>query len=125
MSEPRKEQLERLRRSAEASLFSGPGETDPALRAQAANGNKLPPSLAPFVEKVRHEAWKVTDEEVAALRGEWSDDALLEVIAAASFGAAGMRLDAALKAIRESATAGADAAPGAIPAGGHIATATS
>jgi alkylhydroperoxidase family enzyme len=55
--------------------------------------------LRALVEKVHRHAYKITDEEIAALKQNYSDDQLFELIVAAAVGAAGQRLDAALSAL--------------------------
>lgn len=89
------------------AFFSVEGHTDPALRAAvAASAGGTPPpgpraeipaELLPFLEKVRDHAYKVTDEDIAALRAAgWSEDAIFELTLAGALGASLARLDAAL-----------------------------
>ena len=68
------------------------------------NPNYTPAELRPLVDKVHQHAYQVTDQEIAALRKKYSDDELFEVIVAAATGAAGERLDAALRALEEATT---------------------
>lgn len=64
---------------------------------------RLPAPLDAYVEKVRRHAYKVTDEDVAALqRAGHSDDALFEITVAAAVGAALYRLERGLAALRTS-----------------------
>ena len=77
------------------------GVTPPAQRAAAAAGAGLDGELGALVHKVHHHAYRVTDEEVAALRARYSDDELFEVIVAAAVGAARQRLDAGLRALED------------------------
>ena len=57
----------------------------------------VPAALAGYVAKVRDEAWKITDEDVAALRGAgYSEDAIFEATASAALGAALARLERGL-----------------------------
>ena len=96
---------EAVERVAEAVLRT-PGETEPELRwnvAAFAAGDDvdLPDDLRPYVEKVARNAYKVTDEDVAALRAAgYSDDAIFELTLAAALGAAQIRLAAGLEAMR-------------------------
>jgi alkylhydroperoxidase family enzyme len=61
----------------------------------------LPPPLAAYVEKVARHAYKVTDADVAALqRDGHSDDALFEITVAAAVGAALLRLERGMAALR-------------------------
>ncbi len=65
--------------------------------------DELPAELRPYVEKVAAHAWRVTDEDVDALkRAGHSEDAIFELTAAATMGAAIMRLERGLIALEES-----------------------
>ena len=108
-STPRRDAIERLRRST----LDGPGRTEPALRgAVAARAAELwrdatattavPEDLAPYVEKVALHAYKVTDEDVAALGGAgYSEDEILEVTLAVALGCGLAALETGLAAVRE------------------------
>ena len=78
-------------------VLRGEGVTKPAER-QAAFGEGGPALL----DKVRRHAYKVTDEDIAALRAEGlSEDAIYELTIAAALGVAKRRLDNAMRAIDE------------------------
>ena len=67
----------------------------------SADGNERPAALTAYVDKVARHAYKVTDEDVAALqRAGNSDDALFETTVAAAVGAALGRLERGLAALR-------------------------
>jgi alkylhydroperoxidase family enzyme len=87
----------------ERRLLDGPGSLDPGVRRAAASGSDMPPQLAAYLEKVRHRAYTVTDDEVEALKASgWTEDQLFELTVAAAFGAARRRLQAGLDALHES-----------------------
>jgi hypothetical protein len=66
--------------------------------------DELPAELRSYVEKVAQHAYRVTDEDVAALqRAGHSEDAIFEVTAAAALGAAIMRLERGLIVLHERA----------------------
>jgi hypothetical protein len=90
-----------LRRATVDTVLRGPGETSPELRQKIARG-EAPTEMHALVEKIRHAPYSITDEDVAALtqRGR-SEDELFEIIIAAAVGAAGERLDAALRALED------------------------
>lgn len=88
-----------LRHRVLQTTLSGPGETDPALRAAAAAGEGLPPDLQPLVGKIHAHAWKVTDSDVAQLQATYGDDRMFEVIVSAALGASRRRLEAGLRAL--------------------------
>ncbi len=97
MSDPHRQ----LREAFERSLLDAPGETTPELRAAVAAGpGQDPAPLASYLAKVRANAWRITDDEVAALTsGGWSDDALFELTLAATMGEAQRQLEAAFGAL--------------------------
>jgi alkylhydroperoxidase family enzyme len=89
------------------ALFTGKGETPPALRAAVAAAagapgspgaaGDVPEPLQAFTEKVSRHAYKVTDADIAALKDAgYSEDAIFELTLAAAFGAGLARFDAAL-----------------------------
>jgi hypothetical protein len=89
--------IDRVRRAA----IEAPGVTDPALRSAVYDAAAQPPPLGPYLDKVRDQAWTITDEDVGALHvAGYSEDAILELTVAAAAGAAGRRYDAALRAVR-------------------------
>lgn len=89
-----------LRRATAAAVKEGPGVTPPSLRQAVARGEP-PEELRALVEKIRRHAWRVTDEDVDALRARYDEDALFEIIVAAAVGAAEARLEAGLRALGE------------------------
>jgi alkylhydroperoxidase family enzyme len=95
------------------NVLGTPGHTASELRravlARAARlggrggkpGDGVPASLATYVDKVALHAYRVTDDDVAALqRAGNSDDALFEVTVSAALGAALGRLERGLAALR-------------------------
>jgi hypothetical protein len=83
------------------AVLDGPGETDPAVRYAAAEGVGMADDLRALVEKIHRHAYKVTDEEIAALQTTYGDDRLFEIIVSASVGASRQRLSAGLRALEE------------------------
>lgn len=84
----------------EQRVLTGPGLVSPAHRQAAASGQALGGELDDYLQKVRSHAYRVTDEEVAALRAAGaSDDELFELTVSAALGAAKDRLDAGLAAV--------------------------
>ena len=71
-----------------------------ALREAAEPDREVPPELAPYVEKVRLHAYKVTDREVEELKAAgFSEDDLFEHTVSAAVAAGLERLDAARRAL--------------------------
>jgi hypothetical protein len=80
-------------------VLEGPGESDASVRQAAAAGVGAPSDLQPLVEKIHHHAYKVTDEDVAALQQRHGDDPMFEIIVSAALGASRQRLLAGLRAL--------------------------
>ena len=79
----------------------GPGQSDAAVRRVAYEGGDVPLDLAPYVEKVRLHAYKVTDADVADLKAKGlSEDEIFEITVATAFGAGMRRYEAGLRAMR-------------------------
>ena len=80
-----------------------PGELDPVLRRAAFDGGE-PPTVGPWLRRVRHGAASIEDEHVAALReAGLSEDQIFELTVCAAMGAADLRLRAALATLSEEA----------------------
>jgi alkylhydroperoxidase family enzyme len=95
---------EHVGRTTHAVLDSR-GETANALRWAAFHRRmeEVPVELRSYVAKVAQHAYRVTDEDVAALkRAGHSDDAIFELTAAAALGAAILRLERGLIALHGS-----------------------
>lgn len=89
------------------AVLETPGATPTQQRWAAFHRrmDELPPDLRAYVETVAKHAYRVTDEDVEALkRAGHSEDALFEITAAAALGAAIMRLERGLIVLNESRT---------------------
>lgn len=87
------------------AVLDAPGVTPSATRWAAFHRRmeELAPELRDYVDKVARHAYRVTDEDVAALkRAGYSEDAIFEVTAAAALGAAILRLERGLIVLHES-----------------------
>ncbi len=89
-----------LRDATVDAALRGPGRTSPALREALARG-EAPDDLRAFADKIRRHAYRITDEEFAALRARYGEDELFEIVIATVLGAAGERLQAGLRALEE------------------------
>jgi alkylhydroperoxidase family enzyme len=99
------ERREGLVRRLEDAVLRSPGALTPTTRQAIADERDMPPDLAPYVEKVFRNAYKVTDEDVAALLAAGrSEDEIFEATLAAALGAGRKRLRAGLAAISSSST---------------------
>lgn len=94
-------EVDRLREAALARVISGTGVASVEDR-RAAFSNELPAShpAAALVAKVAKHAWKVTDEDVAAVRAAGvSEDAIFELVVCAAMGQSKRQLSAALAVV--------------------------
>jgi hypothetical protein len=89
-----------LREATAAALLDAPGDVPTDVRRAIAFGTP-PPDLEPLVRKIRSDARSVTDADIDALRGRYTEDQLFEVIVSAAFGAAHERLTAARRTLEE------------------------
>jgi alkylhydroperoxidase family enzyme len=89
-----------LKEATAEAVLRGPGLAPRALREAVARGEP-PEDLREIVEKIRRHAYRVSDEDVAALRARYSEDQIFELVVAAAFGAADERLRAGLRALEE------------------------
>ena len=95
-------------------VFRGKGRTTPALRqavaARAAEVAGLPPGEPPgeipadlrtYVETIGRHAYRITDEDVEALkRAGYSEDEIFEISLSAALGAGMSRLERGLAALK-------------------------
>jgi alkylhydroperoxidase family enzyme len=88
-----------------AAVLASPGHLTHAVRRAVATrargaGADLPAPVAAYVDTVARHAYRVTDEQVAALRAAGlSEDAVFEVTVAAALGAGLRRLERGLAAL--------------------------
>jgi alkylhydroperoxidase family enzyme len=90
------------------SVLNGRGDLAPAARHAIADrtsgrtdGNAVPEALASYVDTIARHAYRVTREQVDALRVTGlSEDAIFEATIAAALGAALLRLERGLAAVR-------------------------
>jgi hypothetical protein len=77
------------------AILETPGETEPQLRRRVAAGAET----SSYLDKVRREAYRLTEADVDSLRAEYPEDAIFELTLAAALGAAEQRLEAGLAAL--------------------------
>ena len=82
-------------------VLEGPGESDPSIRLAAAEGSGAAGDLQALVDKIHRHAYRVTDDDLARLRGSYGDDRIFEVVVSAALGASRRRLLAGLEALEE------------------------
>jgi alkylhydroperoxidase family enzyme len=69
------------------------------LRRAAQPDRQAPPELAPYLDKVRTNAYRVTDQDVQALKDGFSEDVIFEQTVSVAVAAGLRRLEAALAVI--------------------------
>jgi len=87
-----------------ASVLDSPAHTSPAVRRAVAfgPGTQVPDALRSYADKVALHAYRVTDEDVEALkRSGYTEDQIFEVTASAALGAAVRRLERGLAVLEE------------------------
>ena len=87
------------------AVLDSKAETDAQLRWSIFHRrmDEIPAMLHTYVQKVTRHAYKVTDEDVGALKqAGYSEDAIFEITGAAALGASILRLERGLIALNES-----------------------
>lgn len=85
-----------------AAVLDGPGVTDRGLRRAAASGT-APGVWAGYVRSVREASYRVSEEDIAALKAAgMGEEEIFEITVATAVGAAFDRLEAGLRAVAES-----------------------
>jgi hypothetical protein len=80
------------------AVFDGHGAVDAAIRRSAGTGASLPDPWAGYVAKVRDASYRITDDDVAALKASGcTEEEIFEVTVAAATGAALHRLELGLR----------------------------
>ena len=78
----------------------GSGKSSGEARRAAYDNAGVPDAARPLIEKVAKNAWRVTDDDVAAAKdGGLSEDEIFELVVCAAYGQATRQLDAALAAL--------------------------
>lgn len=91
-----------LRDAVTRSVLDGPATSSPETRKAAAANHGLDPVRAAFVDKVTRTAYKVTDEDVAALKAAGvAEDEIFELAVCAALGESTRQLEAALAALEQ------------------------
>jgi alkylhydroperoxidase family enzyme len=100
---------------AEGADFALPSAVRTALAALASaaaggslasppSGGEIPPALGPYADKVARDAYRVTDEDLDALRQSgMNEEAIFEATLATAVGAGVARMEAVLRALRAAA----------------------
>jgi hypothetical protein len=83
------------------AVLRGKAVLSPTIRRLALEGGDAGTGSATFLAKLRAHAYKITDEDVAALRAAgWTDETIYELTVAAAVGEGLRRLDVGMAALR-------------------------
>ena len=83
-------------------VLEGAGKAAAETRRAAFDNREVPEAARSLIDKVTKNAWKVTDEDVAAVRqAGMSDDQIFELSVSAALGQSTRQLDSALAALDE------------------------
>ncbi len=90
----------RLRKAVVERVLHGDGTTTGDDRRAAFENRDVPAAASALIHKVTKNAWKVTDEDVAAAKAAGlSDDQVFELVVAAALGQSTRQLEVALAAV--------------------------
>jgi alkylhydroperoxidase family enzyme len=103
--------IRQARRALVARILDGPGKASTTQRHAAFDNARLPAPVSRLVEKVVRHAYKVTDEDIAAVRAAgFTEDQIFELVVCAAIGQATRQYEAALAAV-EAVTGKTEHAP--------------
>lgn len=85
-----------------ARVLGGDGEAAPALRHAAFENAALDEPIGTLIDKVANHAYRITDDDVAAVRAAGlSEDQIFEIVICAAVGQASRQYTSALAALAE------------------------
>jgi hypothetical protein len=92
--------ITQARKALTKRILEGSGKVSPSERRAAFHNGGLAEPLAALVDKVARHAWRVTDEDIAAVKGSGlSEDQVFEIVVCAAIGQATRQYNAALAAL--------------------------
>jgi hypothetical protein len=96
--------VRQARRTLTARILEGAGEASASERRAAFDNSGLPAPLGALVDKVARYAYRVTDDDICAVRmSGHNEDQLFEIVVCAAAGQATRQYDAALAALEAAA----------------------
>jgi hypothetical protein len=92
--------IRQLRTALVRRILEEPGMTEPVKREAAFNNSGLAEPLGTLVDKVARDAFRVTDEDMAAaIASGINEDEVFEIVVCAAVGQASRQCDTALAAL--------------------------
>jgi hypothetical protein len=96
--------IQQARAALVKRILEGEGRASQSERRAAFNNSRLTEPRSELVDKVARHAYRVTDEDIAAVRASGlSEDAIFEIVVCAAIGQSTRQYDTALAAL-EAAT---------------------
>lgn len=94
------EAVSRMRKTVVERVLHGAGKTTGIERRAAFDNRDVPAAARALIEKVARNAWKVTDEDIAAVKAAGlSDDQIYELVICGALGQSMRQLDSARAAL--------------------------
>ena len=92
--------IKNARKTLISRVLEGNAKASPSERAAAFNNSGLAEPLSTLVDRVARQAYRVTDDDIAAARDSGlSEDQIFEIVICAAIGAATRQHDIALAAL--------------------------
>jgi hypothetical protein len=96
------DETSRLRAVLTERVLRGPGRASPAARQAAFDNRDVPGPARALIDTVARHAWRVTDQDVAAVTAAgMPDDEVFELAVCAAIGQASRQLEAARAALAQ------------------------
>ena len=103
--------IRQARKALLSRILEGEGRASHSERKAAFNNSVVAAPLSTLVDKVARHAYRVTDEDIAAVRESgFSEDQIFEIVVCAAIGQATRQYDAALAALETATGRGEHAA---------------
>jgi alkylhydroperoxidase family enzyme len=94
--------MTRLLEELQRVVLRGPGQLEPTIRQLAFEREACPPTVDGYVARVADAAYKVSDNDITALRGAGhTDDQIFELTVTSALGEAHRRVMPVLEWVRE------------------------
>src|SRR5262245_23938205 len=91
--------IRQARKALVARILDGRGDVSPTWRRAAFDNAGLPEPVSRMVQKVANHAYKITDDDIAAVRmAGFTEDQIFELVVCAAIGQATRQYEAALAA---------------------------
>ena len=96
--------IRQARKALVARILDGRGDASPDQRRAAFSNGRLPEPVSRLVEKVAKHAYKVTNEDLEAVRiAGFTEDQIFELVVCTAIGVATRQYEAALAAVEAAA----------------------